>query len=318
MGVGQKNDQDECCRPWGRTHLKGQLGANRMPTARKWIDEGHGFEKAGNLDRALRCYGQALTEASDGRLRSEVLRRTSHVLRTSCQWQDALAAARASAREAEEVGDRELLAEACNAEAAVFQSQGDFEQAVPLYRRMLQLAPTGRIHGIARLNLASISAVEGDLDAARQEFRAAFECFEEAHYEWGMAFALNNLGRLMLDADDPTRAAAELEKAIELAKRLNDLELLAIAKLNRAEAMLQLGQPDNAVEQASAALGHFCTEKNDWRRIDALRLLGDISVSRNEYDTARNFFTAGLQLAKKVGARVEQERLEARLRSSEA
>lgn len=66
-------------------------------------------------------------------------------------------------------------------------------------------------------------------------------------------------------------------------------------------------------ELTSAALGHFTTEGNQWRRVDCLRLLGDLRVRRDEPAIARNLYEAALCLAQEIGAKSEQQKLNSRL-----
>jgi tetratricopeptide (TPR) repeat protein len=277
------------------------------------LDDGLRLEKAGVMDRALEHYERAFEAAPDPRIKSEALRRQAHVYRSRCEWDQALDAARRAADMAQAASDDESLAEAWNAEAAVHQSRGDFDLAVPLYHRMISQAAHARIDGVARLNLASIAAIQQDFDTAADYFRAAYESFNHAGYEWGMAFALNNLGCFLLDRDSPAMAIRELEQAITLAKRIEDLDLVAIARVNYAEALMRAGKLDQAEDAASAAVGHFTLSRNQWRRVDALRVLGDISRQCGDTAGARSLYQAALEAARGLGAKVDQEKLEARL-----
>jgi tetratricopeptide (TPR) repeat protein len=293
-------------------------GAKAAPTPQELLEEGLRLEKAGLLDRAMERYEAVLARTADQVHTSEALRRQSHVQRTRCSWDEALDAARRSAAAAERAGSPDLLAEALNAEAAVHQSRGDFEAASALYLRMLDLVESGRVRGVALLNLASIRAMQGDLDLAEHELYRALECFEAARYEWGKAFVLNNVGRVELDRGATADAAATLEEAMALAHNADDFDLFSLARLNHAEALLGLGDAAAAEEAASASIGHFTTCGNHWRRIDALRLLGDVGVHRGELEGARRCYIAARDLAERLGARVEHEQVVQRLRDLEA
>jgi len=95
-----------------------------------------------------------------------------------------------------------------------------------------------------------------------------------------------------------------------------DLELLALVRLNLAESLLHDGDPERAQDLASAALGHYGTTQNYWRRIECLRIMGDIARHQGQHANAANFFDNALRLAEQIGA--EREAIALRLRLASA
>jgi predicted negative regulator of RcsB-dependent stress response len=284
-----------------------------MPDARELLDEGLRLEKAGALDRSLDQYRAALEAAIDPATEAEAWRRQAHVHRTRCEWELAFAAARRSAAIAHAAGLRDLLAEALNAEAAVYQSCGDFDPARELYERILEETGDQRIRGVALQNLASLCGMQDDMAAAERYFREAHECFERTGYEWGTAHVLNNLGRVSFEQGHFDAAEDFLLRSLEKAKLLGDLDLLALARLNYGEVLLQRGDYDAVEEEVSAAVGHFTAAGNQWRRIDCLRLLGDLNARTQKVDIAQRFYTAALRVAEEIGAKIEQRQIGQRL-----
>ena len=287
-----------------------------MPTPRELIEQGLRYETGGVLDRALDSYREAAAAAvDDPRPRIEALRREADVLRSHCQWDEAVARAQESARQARTRGFETLLAEALNAEGAVYQSQGDLPRARSLYDEMLTVSSDLRIRGIALQNLGSLAAMTGNFHQAEDHFVESFQCFQAGGYMRGVVFALNNYGRAALDRRADAVAHPVLDRAEALARDLMDLDLLAIVRINLAESYLRKGQIDRAQDLASAALGYFGNTNNTWRRLECLRLMGDIAVVQQRADSARNFFEAALRLAREVGASIEAETLKLRLDS---
>ena len=285
-----------------------------MASARELIDQGIRYETGGVLERALSSYREAAA-APDGsaRDRAEALRRQADVLRSRCEWDEAMDAARASADVARAGEHNDLIAEALNAEAAVFQSRGQLDAARALYEQMLELTPDLRVRGIALQNLGSIAAISGDFQLAEERFVESFECFQRGGYTRGVVFSLNNYGRAALDRGATDVAHPVLVRAEAVARDLMDLDLLALVRLNLAECLLRRAEVQDAEELASAALGYFGTTQNHWRRIECLRLMGDIALVQQRPDSARNFFEAGLRLALQVDASVESRQLQRRL-----
>jgi tetratricopeptide (TPR) repeat protein len=313
-----------------------------MHPAHDDIDEGLRLEKSGQLDRALSHY-EVAAHAPDPLIVSTALRRRASVLRTRGEWDAALMAARESAAVAEREGLTEAHAEAINAEAAVFQSQGHFDVAIPLLEKIIGMTSDARIHGVALQNLGSIAAEQGDLETAEHRFLESYRCFREARYAWGEAFALNNYGRAALerargslgDRNAEERGIPEsgmrtadpgsleiplrvLADAVELARAVEDLDLTALATMNLAEARFACGDTERAEDAASEALGFFEVSGNRWRHIECLRLLGDINRQGQDRETAERCYAQALDLARSLGVQQEIARLEQRLRGLNA
>jgi tetratricopeptide (TPR) repeat protein len=291
-----------------------------MPDARQRLDEGIRYQRGGALNRALDHYLAVAALGESGAAtppeHAEALRLAASAYRTRCDGDRALDAARRSADIAHRAGLTDLFAEALNAEALVHQSRGELDQAVPLLERALATAASPRVRGNALQNLGSIAAIQRDFTAAERHFSASYLAFKEARYEVGMVTALINFGRASLDLGELDAADPICARAVSEAQRLDHLDLLAIARINHAEVLAARANTGAARELATAALGHFASNDNTWRRIECLRLLGDIARQEGDAETAVRSYRQGLELADRIGARLEAETLRARLTSA--
>jgi tetratricopeptide (TPR) repeat protein len=277
------------------------------------LEEGTTYQNAGMLDKAFERFRQAASIAGTASQRVHAIRRQADVLRTRCEWDEALRFARRAQEIAEEADLKDALAESINSEAAVYHARGEHARALELYERMLQLTTDARVRGVALQNLGTIAALGGDHTLAESRFRDSFRAFREAGYERGMTMALNNYGRSALESGSADLAESLLHRAERLALVLNDFDLANMCMLNRAEAMLARRAYDEADELVSRAIGHFGMTNNQWRRLECLRLLGDIDRLRGNESEARAYYSAALTLARHLEARVEVASLEARL-----
>jgi tetratricopeptide (TPR) repeat protein len=284
-----------------------------MSDARELIDEGLRQERAGMLDKALQRYEHALAVTRNPALIAEALKHMAHTYRTRCDWERALGAARRSAAIAGEAKLTDLLAEALNAEAAVHQSRGDFDAAAPLLERILETAGDDRVRGIALQNLGTIAANRGDLDSAEHHFEQSHDLFQRSGYLSGEASTLNNRAAIALDRSDFTGAESLSDEAALIAKRAGDMELVALATLNHAEALAAQGRYAEAEDFASTALGYFSVTGDDLRRILCLRHMGDFARLQDNSAAARVLFERGLELARRIGAEHDAAQLEERL-----
>jgi tetratricopeptide (TPR) repeat protein len=228
------------------------------------------------------------------------------------EWDEALAAAGRAAAAARDAELPDQAAEALNVEAMVHQARGDFAVASELFEQILAVRTSDRVRGAALQNLGSIAAQRGDFETARQRFLASHQCFRRAGYLRGEAVVLANFGRAAVDCGNFRVAVDMLKQAVSAAKRLGNSELAAITTMNYAEALAGLRDFDQAYTLASGALEHFTATGNSWRRVECLRLLGDIRRDRGEVADAEQTYASAIADATAIGAAAELELLHKR------
>ena len=267
-------------------------------------------EQGGALDRALDGYHAAAAAATDPALESAALSAASRVLRATCQWDEAITSARRSGEAARRAGRDDLVADALNAEAAVYHQRGATDRARELYEEILRSSADQRRRGVALQNLGSLAAAGGDLATAERRFLESYRCFRAASYTFGEVFALNNYACAALDQGNAEIAEAMLEEALDRARDAEDLELVAIATKNHAQALGALGRRGEALDAASAALGHFATVGNQLRQVECFELMGDLNAADGlDPQTALVCYRRGVALAREIGAAGHVSRL---------
>lgn len=288
--------------------------ASDVPDPRALLGEGTAFERAGVLDRALRCYRLVVSRGEDPTLVGEALWRQSRVHRCRCDWSGAIDAAKRAAEHAKISGNPQLLSHALNEEAAVYLSRGEFDDALPLFERILTTTDDPRRCGDALQNLASIAAINRDFPAAEELFGESYDSYRRAEYERGTATAVVNFGAAMLVKGEFELAESVTERGVGAAKQSRDQQMVALAVKNHAEALAsQSKRLDDAEAMLMPVLGFFTVAEDDWRKVECLRLLGDIRVKQRVLAEAVRAYELALQRAHAVGARIETGRLELRL-----
>ena len=289
-----------------------RVGNSHTPGADP-LAEGIRFEKAGLLDKALAQYRDARRGTTDPALAARSWTLESYVHHAAGRWEEAAAAAERGGAVAREAGREDLVAESLNARATVHYSRGEFDEARRLWEEMLSRATDARVRGLALQNLGSVHGRLRALEESESCFAEADRHFAEAGYEWGRAHVHNNRAALALERQDWEGAEAAAWDAIHVARRIDDLDLLAIATMNRAEALEGLGLLDEAEIEVSRALGQFKVSGNAWRRVGCFRILGDLSARRGDTTLAAAMWRNGLELARRIGAAADAELLGARL-----
>lgn len=277
------------------------------------IEEAVRLQRGGLLEKALQHLEAGVSSSADPEVLAEALRHQADIHRARCDWDRAIELARRSAEVAVGAGLADLRAEALNAEAAVHMSRGDFDRAIPLLRRMLEVTDDPRICGIALQNLGTIAGERERFDEAQRHFAASYRRFEQADYRRGMAFALGNSGHIALLAGRLGEAEDLCGRAVDIARRIGDLELVAGASLSFAAALLRSGRIDEAEPPATEALGYFTAIGNHWRRIECFRVLGELHEAAGDPDSARHCYVRALALAHQFDAPLEASRMEAAL-----
>jgi len=272
------------------------------------------LERLALYDRALERYRVAAA-SRDPAIRAEALRREADVYRARCQWRDALERARESAYIAESSGLTDLFTEALNAEGLVQLSRGEIDSATALFQRIIAVTGSEAIRAIAFGNLGIAAATQGDLSRAEGLLERSHESLEALGFGRATAAALASRGRVALERGDPHGARVHFERALAVGHQLEDLDLIAMATLNSAECYALSDDYRRAEDLASTALGYFTVAGNHWRRVECLRLFGDMRLRQRDARTAERAYRFGLDLARQIGARVEEQVLADRLES---
>jgi tetratricopeptide (TPR) repeat protein len=276
-----------------------------MPEAEELIADGVRAERAGAMDRALEHFAAAAERARDPSTKAEALTHLADVRRARCEWDAAVEIARSARALAAQNGLDHREAEAAIAEANVFLSRGDFHQAVPHFSAIANESTDPRIRGIALQNLGAVYAQTGDLAAAERAFTASLGNFQAAGYKRGEGIALNNLGRLQLDTGDCRNARLILERALVLARDVEDSDLAALISVNLSWALCEDGDLDHSQDLAMAALGYYSDCNNRWREIECFRLIGTINEKAEDYPNARRCYQLALHIAEAIGSEHE-------------
>jgi len=255
----------------------------------------------------------AAERTSDASIRAEAVRRQADIQRLRCDWDAAVALARRSLELAREAGLDERAAEALNALAAIEQSRGRNADAASLYREALELAAEPRNRGCVLQNLGAIAALDGDHAEAQRWFEESLACFHAAGYERGVAIALNNIGRAHLESGELQAAEEVLGRAVAQARYIADLDLSSVVLVNLAETLARRNELSRAEEEASAALGFFKVSGNRWRQIECLKIIGDIRLALGETEVARRLYAQALAVASEIGDAAEAEALARRV-----
>ena len=282
--------------------------------AEQALEAGLRAEHADDLQRALHHYADAaIRGAGLPAIVARSLTRQAGVYRRLSEWDLAADYARRARELADGAGLPELHAEALVAQGNALMCSGRLEEAAVAYHRLVRVAMNDRQRGIAMQNIGSIHAQKGEWDWAAEAFESSRFLFRSAGYARGEVIALNNLGRLAHDQGDYVEAEGLLKEALAGAREVADAELAALALINLAQVRVARGMLAEALPMAAEAFGHFSVSENRWRQIECLSVLADIAEGEGQAEQARVHLGRAREIAQEIGARVDLEKIEARL-----
>lgn len=176
-------------------------------------------------------------------------------------------------------------AHALNCLGTIAQFRGDLVAAERWYGEAARLAhrlSDRRLSGMVQQNLGIIAETQGRTDEAVAHFRLALAAFEQEGQNDAVVWVLNNLGVLHTREGAHSRAAEALDRALRLARDMNDTASETFVEENRAALFLATDRLDEA--ESSCKRAHDLAErrKDDTRRAAAFRLLARINLERDE------------------------------------
>jgi len=212
--------------------------------------------------------------------------------------------------------DQVSLLGALNLAGAVQFELGDLEAAEERFSDLLELARERgdeEMSARATNNLGAIAALRGDHEKALSLFRLSIPAYQKVGFRAGLAQTAHNLGIVYRDMGYLREAERHYQDALRRARQLDDERLAAMARVGRAEVAHLRGDDVLAAAEGHRALQSFVQIGDELGRADALKLLGSVSLSRNELGQATDYLQHALDLAREhANPLLEAEILEVR------
>ncbi len=153
-------------------------------------------------------------------------------------------------------------------------------------------------------NLGIVATVQGRLDEAQEHYREALGLYDAQRDLHGRAMTHHNLGMLHADRREWPAAAREYGRAAALATRSGNRHLVALCQLNQAEVHLAHERLDDARELAERALGTFRELGARRDEAGALRMLGVLHHHLERPTMAETLLRSALAIAEATGQRL--------------
>jgi predicted ATPase/class 3 adenylate cyclase len=191
-------------------------------------------------------------------------------------------------------------------------AQASLEEAIGLWRDCPEGAERRRGEGLALLDLGNAALARVENTEAGVHFEEGLALWRELHDEWGIASALEGMGRaaqgrLTIEgrwsAHSESEGATQLyEKSLAIREKIGDAWGVARAYLNLARIEVDCGAYEQAARRFQQALARARELRDVYTAGVALMNLGALAVYSGEAVEAEEPLAAALTLYRQVGA----------------
>jgi len=147
----------------------------------------------------------------------------------------------------------------------------------------------------------AIALLQGDYEAATTLAEKALEVARSLDDRRLVANALSNLGAIVLAAGDDARAAGVLDEAVELAREVGDERILALALNNRGDVALTTADYERAEPLFAESLALLEARADTANIARSLFNLGSVQLMRGRHAEAGARFDESLGLSRAAG-----------------
>ncbi|MBI4513862.1 MAG: tetratricopeptide repeat protein [Gemmatimonadetes bacterium] len=197
--------------------------------------------------------------------------------------------------------DNRNLLRALNLVGAVLFELGDLEGAEERFSSLLELASDSgdeEMQARATNNLGMIASLRGEHPKALSLYRLSIPAYQKRGQRRGLAQTYHNMAILYRDRGLLREADAYDRRAAEMARRIGDARLAAMAVVGRAEIAYLRGDLEAAAAAAARALRDLVAQGDALGQADALRLLGMVARAQGDLEEGRDRLEAALEIAR--------------------
>lgn len=203
--------------------------------------------------------------------------------------------------------DKHGLAKCENLYGIIYGERGDLKKSREYFlssRDLLQNTTNTKLSAQVEMNLGIIENIFGNFSNAEKHFLDALHKFEALNEQKQVAELKHNLGMFYVEQQDYKKAIEEFDKGIAISLRKNYKTILAISYLGKANALLCLGNYNDASEYTNKAMDTAIIIEDKLTIADVYRITGILERKLKYYDTAEKYFQISLRLNTELNNKV--------------
>jgi len=220
---------------------------------------------------------------------------------------DARDLCRRSFEVAQRAGDDVLAGEALNTLGGIDLETDAVADARRNFLAALKLGGRSRaLCARVEQNLGILANIQGDFHEALGRYERSLEAYRAADDEHGCAIAYHNLGMASTSGGRFDDAERYFQKSLEIAQRTGDTHLKGLCLVNHAKVLIAQGQPDQACDNAQAALSVFDQLGVERAKAGAYLVLGIVNREAGRFALGESQFQAAIELAVRSGSALNE------------
>ncbi len=187
---------------------------------------------------------------------------------------------------------------------------GEYEQSMEWCKKSMETLETIRPHIAYAHTLVYAGAATfglGDMEFVVLYWQKAIKEYRDANSEWGEMTANSNLAEVLNAIGKFDKGKACAEHALDLARRMNNLEMIGTASTNLASSAIQEGNLIEATQFAEEALRSHQQVGHDAHIANSLAVLAQIASKQKNHAEARRLLEESIEILKRVGNRLYLE-----------
>ncbi|MBK9249538.1 MAG: tetratricopeptide repeat protein [Ignavibacteria bacterium] len=269
------------------------------------------------------CYDvlESLVEGEELSLRSRILRFFADSLFRRGRSSDALPIAEESLSSAEQVEDKQEVANSMNLLGIVHSDLDDFTCAIEYFTKALAVnegignkADAAVVNG----NIGNVHNIMGDYPRAFEYFAKALAAHEELGNKADATNVTGNIGIVHYNMRDYSRALEYFAKVLTAFEELGKKAAAALANGNIGHVYNNMADYPRALEYYAKALVAF---EELGMKADAVTItggIGGVHYSMGDYTRAMEYFASTLGAFEKLGMRIDAARVTGNIGSAYA
>ena len=235
-----------------------------------------------------------------------VMLKLGEVLQLVGQWDEVNQLCEEGMAMAEQLGDRQILAQCQTARGQLLWRQSQYAEALTwLERARVVFEDVGDQAGVADVLKfeGTLAAVQGNLEEARTLWQRSLAIRQELDDKVNIANLLNNLAIVARNRGDYEESRALNEEALVLRRELGDRRAIAQSLNNLGMVLTDLGEYEAARAQLEVAVGLQREIGDRWEIANALETLATATRDQGDYVASLSLYDESLTILWELGER---------------
>jgi tetratricopeptide (TPR) repeat protein len=297
-----------------QTELEGLKGRESEPGSQRrladlFVSLGNLCQSTGDFEEGVRAYKKAVLYAKDADYplkEAEAYLGIGHIREKENKWDGALDYLKRGLSISERIDYPMGIADAAKWMGHLHWHKSEYDDAMKWLEKSLENAErTGNdgIIGASMIEFGLVYSDLGDLDKAVEWYKKAIPLLENVRDYKQVARVYNNMGDSALQTKDFKKALSYFDKCKDYASMINNQMFLGWSLFNSGEALVSLGEPDEAIERAERALTFLDPATDQMGMHGGYRVMAMAYANKNEWDKAEEFFGKSLELVEELDSK---------------